>query len=136
MDVGVRRGAELSTDHHLVVCTLRLSSSNETQRRKPQDRIRIRWEVLTVEVARRNFADNVDRRFSQVLSAKVDAETEWLLFRTATLEAATEACGVKHVGPLIGQKRTAWWTKDVRAAVAEKKAAYRAWIGWQRVENR
>jgi len=36
----------------------------------------------------------------------------------------------------IAQTRTGWWTEDVHAAVAEKKAAYRAWIGWQRVENR
>ena len=34
MDVRVKRGAELSTDHHLVICTLRLKESMANQRRR------------------------------------------------------------------------------------------------------
>ena len=42
----------------------------------------------------------------------------------------------KRIGPPIGQKRTPWWNDEVRAVVAEKKAAYRAWIGRQTAETR
>ena len=97
-------------------------------------RNRIRWEALADEIVRRNFAENVDQRFSRLLLKEANVETEWSLFRTSILEAAAETCGVKRIGPPIGQKRTPWWNGEVRAVVAEKKAAYRAWTGRQTAE--
>ena len=94
--------------------------------RKRQNRIR--WEALADKPVRRSFAENVDQRFSRLPSKEADVETEWSLFRTSILGAATEMCRVKRIGPPIGQKRTFWWNDEVRAVVAEKKAAYRAWI--------
>ena len=95
---------------------------------------RIRWEALADGAVRRNSAENVDQRFSRLLLKEADVETEWSLFRTSIFEAATEACGVKRIGPPISQKRTPWWNGEFCAVVAEKKAAYRAWIGWQTAE--
>ena len=91
---------------------------------------------MAAEAVRRNFAENVDQRFSHLPPKEADVETEWSLFRTAILGAATETCGVKRIGPPVGQKRTPWWNDEVRAVVAEKKAAYRAWIGRQTAETR
>ena len=136
MDVCVKRGAELSTDHHLVLCKLRLASSSRMQRIGQKRQNRIRWEALADEAVRCNFAENVDQRFSHLPPKEADVETEWSLFRTAILGAATETCGVKRIGPPIGEKRTPWWNDEVRTVVAEKKAAYRAWIGRQTAETR
>ena len=136
MDVCVKRGAELSTDHHLVLCKLRLASSSRMQRIGQKRQNRIRWEALADEAVRCNFAENVDQRFSHLPPKEADVETEWSLFRTAILGAATETCGVKRIGPPIRQKRTPWWNDEVRTVVAEKKAAYRAWIGRQTAETR
>ena len=136
MDVCVKRGAELSADHHLVLCKLRLASSSRMQRIGQKRQNRIRWEALADEAVRCNFAENVDQRFSHLPPKEADVETEWSLFRTAILGAATETCGVKRIGPPIGQKRTPWWNDEVRTVVAEKKAAYRAWIGRQTAETR
>ena len=86
--------------------------------RKRQNRIR--WEALTDEAVRRNFAENVDQKFSLLPPKKVDIETEWSLLRAEILGAATETCGVKRSGPPIGQKRIPWWNAEVRAVVAEK----------------
>ena len=52
------------------------------------------------------------------------------------LGATTETCGVKRIGPLIGQRRTAWWNDEVCSVIAEKKVAYRAWIGRQTAKPR
>ena len=126
MDVCGKRGAELSTDRHLVLCKLRLTSSSRMQRIGQKRQNRIRWEALADEAVRRNFAENVDQRFSRLPPKEADVETEWSLFRTSILGAATETCGVKRIGPPTGQKRTSRWNDEVRAVVAEKKAAYRA----------
>ena len=136
LDVCVKRGAELSTDHHLVLCKLRLASSSQMQRTDQKRQNRIRWEALADEAVRRNFAENVDQRFSHLSSKEADVETEWSLFRTAILGAATETCGVKRIGPPISQKRTPWWNDEIHAVVAEKRAAYRAWVGRQTAETR
>ena len=101
--------------------------------RKRQNRIQ--WEALADEAVRLNFAENVDQRFSRLPPKEADVETEWSPFRTSILGAATEMCGVKRIGPSIGQKRTPWWNDEVRAVVAEKKAAYRSRISRQTAET-
>ena len=136
MDVCVKRGAELSIDHHLVLYKLRLASSSRMQRIGQKRQNRIRWEALADEAVRRNFAENVDQRFSRLPPKVVDVETERSLFRTEILGAATETCGVKRIGPPICQKRIPWWNNEVGAVAAEKKAAYRAWVGRQTAETR
>ena len=102
--------------------------------RKRQNRIR--WEALTDKAVRRNFVENVDQRFSRLPPKKADIETEWSLFRTVILGAATETCAVECIGLPIGQKRIAWWNDEVCSVVAENKAAYRTWIGRQTAEIR
>ena len=136
MDVCVKRGAELPTDHHRILCKLRLALSSRMQRFDRKGQKRIRWETLADEAVRHNFSENVDQRFSHLPSKEADVETEWSLFRTSILGIATEMCGVKPIGPPIGQKRTPWQNDEVCAVVAEKKYAYRAWVGQQTAETR
>ena len=136
MNVCLKRGAELSTDHHLVLCKLQLASSSRMQRIGQQRQNRIRWEALAGEAVRCNFAENVDQRFFRLPPKEVDVETEWSLFRTEILGAATETCGMKRIGPSICQKRTPWWNDEVRTVVAEKKAAYKACVGRQTAGTR
>ena len=76
MDVCVKRGAELSTDHHLVLCKLRLASSSRIQRIGQKRQNRIRLEALADEAVRCNFAENVDQRFSSLPPKEADIETE------------------------------------------------------------
>ncbi|CAF3749773.1 unnamed protein product [Rotaria sp. Silwood1] len=134
-DVRVKRGAELSTDHHLVVCILEISSNHPIRKTKSKKITRIRWEALADEEARRKFAKEVNQRYSQLPSKETDIELEWFLFRTALMEAAAEACGTKQIGFQHGQKKTAWWNEQVRKAISEKKTAYRQWIQRQTPEN-
>ena len=101
-----------------------------------RDRTEYDWEALADEAVQRNFAENVDQRFSRLPLKGADVETGWLLFRTSILGVATETCEVKGIGPLISQKRTPWKNDEVHAVVAEKKAVYRAWIGRQTAEAR
>ena len=57
VDVHVKRGVELSTNHHLVVCILR--GLNHPRTRKPfraQRPYRIKWELLADRKVRHTFA--------------------------------------------------------------------------------
>ncbi len=76
MDVRVRRGAELSTDHHLVVCRLRTQNLVKNTKTKSRKVYRIRWERLREEDIAKNFADDMDKQFSQIPSTELDTETE------------------------------------------------------------
>ena len=59
-DVRVKRGAELSTDHHLVVCTLKaLKPLKKRKTFLPRETYRIKWESLADKEVRTAFADNI-----------------------------------------------------------------------------
>ena len=60
-DVHGKRGAELSTDHHLVVCTLKpLTRGKAFRLRKTY---RFKWEPLSDNEVRTAFADNIASTF-------------------------------------------------------------------------
>ncbi|XDV52206.1 hypothetical protein PO909_020956 [Leuciscus waleckii] len=87
LNTRVKRGAELSTDHHLL------------------------------------------QSFDRVPRESGDIESEWTMFSTSIVNAATLSCGRKVSGACQGgNPRTRWWTPEVRDAVKLKKESYRAWL--------
>ncbi|CAF3219623.1 unnamed protein product [Rotaria sp. Silwood2] len=116
-------------------CATKISSNHPIRKIKSKKIIRIRWEALADEEARRKFAKEVDQRYSQLPSKETDIELEWFLCRTALMEAAAETCRTKQIGFQHGQKKTAWWNEEVRKAISEKKTAYYQWIQRQTPEN-
>ena len=56
-DVRVKKRAELSTDHHLVICTLKAVRKRQIFR--PQKTYRIKWESLDDKEVRTALADNI-----------------------------------------------------------------------------
>ena len=107
-DVRVKRGAELSTDHHLVVCTLKaLKPLKKRKTFRPRETYRIKWESLADKEVRTAFADNIASKFKELPTSTEDIETEWCLFRTAVIASATNCCGRKRVGGTkSSEKRT------------------------------
>ena len=104
-DVRVKRGAELSTDHHLVVCTLKSLKKRKTFR--PRETYRIKWESLADKEVQTAFAHNIASKFKELPTSTEDIETEWCLFRTAVIASATNCCGRKRVGGTkSSEKRT------------------------------
>ena len=73
----LEEGAELSTDHHLVVCTLKalkpLSKRKTFQLRKTY---RIQWESLADKEVQTAFADNIAAKFKELPAFTEDIETE------------------------------------------------------------
>ena len=77
MDVRVRIGAELSIDHYLVVCKLRLARWRLPQRRfHRQSATKICWEELTDTETKLKFAEDLGVKFSQIQPDLSDVEAE------------------------------------------------------------
>jgi len=60
LDVRVRCGAELSTDHHLVVCSLQISKPLQSRKSRL---LRIKWEALEDKEVRKQFASSMTAKF-------------------------------------------------------------------------
>ena len=78
LDVRVKRGAELSTDHHLVVCSLRLSKPWPNKRsNRSSVTYRIKWEALEDKQVRKQFASSISSKYSLVNASVSSCVEVW-----------------------------------------------------------
>ncbi|KAK3512562.1 hypothetical protein QTP70_017239, partial [Hemibagrus guttatus] len=129
LDTRVKRGAELSTDHHLVVSWIRLRRRMPDRLGRPKRIVRVCWERLADPSVRGVFNSHLRESFNQIPREVGDIESEWTMFSTSIVDAAIWSCGRKVCGAgRGGNPRTQWWTLEVRDAVKLKKESYRAWL--------
>ena len=90
LDTRVKSGAELSTDHHLVVSWVRWKGKLLDRPGKPKHVVRVNWERLD----------------------------EAPMFKASIADAAAGSCGLKVMGTSRGgNPQTPWWTPVVREAI-------------------
>ncbi|KAK3532460.1 hypothetical protein QTP86_018448, partial [Hemibagrus guttatus] len=129
LDTRVKRGAELSTDHHLVVSWIRLRRRMPDRLGRPKRIVRVCWERLADPSVRGVFNSHLRESFNQIPREVGDIESKWTMFSTSVVDAAIRSCGRKVSGAGHGgNPRTQWWTLEVRDAVKLKKESYRAWL--------
>ncbi|TWW53923.1 hypothetical protein D4764_0157230 [Takifugu flavidus] len=136
LDTRVKRGAELSTDHHLVVSWLRWWGRMPDRPGRPKRVVRVCWERLAESPVRRSFNSRLRESFDHVPGEAGDIESEWTVFRASIVEAADRvrdavklkkesyqallACGTPEAAD--GYRRA---KRSAATAVAEAKT--RAW---------
>ncbi|KAK3512370.1 hypothetical protein QTP70_007360 [Hemibagrus guttatus] len=127
LDTQVKRGAELSTDHHLVVSWICLRRRMPDRLGRPKRIVRVCWECLADPSVRGVFNSHLRESFNQIPREVGDIESEWTMFSSSIVDAAIRSCGrkVSDAGP-GGNPRTQWWTLEVRDAIKLKKESYRA----------
>ena len=124
VDVRVKRGVELSTEHHLVVCILRGLKHSRTRRAYSKN-----WVLPADKNVRHTFASKIASLFRELQDFTEDVETEWNLSKSAVITSAAASCGCKRVGSqMAGEKRATWWNQEVKEAIRAKKTAFRAWL--------
>ncbi|KAK3522456.1 hypothetical protein QTP86_011802 [Hemibagrus guttatus] len=129
LDTRVKRGAELSTDHHLVVSWIRLRRRMPDRLGRPKRIVRVCWECLADPSVRGVFNSHLRESFNQIPREVGDIESEWTMFSSSIVDAAIRSCGRKVSGAgRGGNRRTQWCTLEVRDAVKLKKESYRAWL--------
>jgi len=123
LDVQEKRGAELSIDHHQVICSMRISKPVPSRKsRKSTVTYRIKWEALKDKEARKQFASSMKAKFRQLPDESEDIEKKWSLFSSAIIASAVECCGQKRLRLAEdSEKRTPWWNQDVKKAIRAKK---------------
>ncbi|KAK3555030.1 hypothetical protein QTP86_005691 [Hemibagrus guttatus] len=138
LDTRVKRGAELSTDHHLVVSWIRFRRRMPDRLGRPKRIVRVCWERLADPSVRGVFNSHLRESFNQIPREVGDIESEWTMFSTSIVDAAIRSCGRKVSGAGHGSNpRTQWWTLEVRDAVKLKKESYGAgWLGGLRRQLR
>ena len=118
----MKRGAELSTDHHLVVSWVRWKRKLLNTPGKPKRVVRVNWERLNEAPVRETFNSHLRRSFSCIPVEVGDIKPEWALFKASIAEAAAGSCGLNVIGiSRGGNPRTPWWTPVVREAVRLKE---------------
>ena len=77
LDVRVKRSAELSTDHHQVVCSLRLSKPWPNKRsNRSFVTYWIKWKALEDKEVRKQSASSISSKFRQLPDVSEDIEKE------------------------------------------------------------
>ncbi|KAI3366391.1 hypothetical protein L3Q82_000549 [Scortum barcoo] len=103
LDTRVKRGAELSTDHHLVVSWIRWQRRKLDRPGRPKRSIvRVCWERLAEPSVREVFNSHLRKSFSQIPREAGDIESEWTMFSASIVDAAVRSCGRKVSGACRG----------------------------------
>ncbi|KAI3363290.1 hypothetical protein L3Q82_011913 [Scortum barcoo] len=88
LDTRVKRGAELSTDHHLVVSWIRWQRRKLDRPGRPKCIVRVCWERLAEPSVREVFNSHLRKSFSQIPREAGDIESEWTMFSASIVDAA------------------------------------------------
>uniref|UniRef100_A0A8D3BKF5 Endonuclease/exonuclease/phosphatase domain-containing protein n=1 Tax=Scophthalmus maximus TaxID=52904 RepID=A0A8D3BKF5_SCOMX len=102
LDTRVKRGAELSTDHHLVVSWIRGWGKTLDRPGKPKRVVRVNWERLEEAPIQEIFNSHLRRSFSGIPVEVGGIEPEWEMFKASIAEAAAVSCGLKVLGASRG----------------------------------
>ncbi|KAI3366535.1 hypothetical protein L3Q82_000670 [Scortum barcoo] len=130
LDTRVKRGAELSTDHHLVVSWIRWQRRKLDRPGRPKRIVRVCWERLAEPSVREVFNSHLRKSFSQIPREAGDIESEWTMFSASIVDAAVRSCGRKVSGACRGgNPRTRWWTPEVRDAVQAEEGVLSDHVG-------
>ncbi|KAI3368365.1 hypothetical protein L3Q82_008065 [Scortum barcoo] len=106
LDTRVKRGAELSTDHHLVVSWIRWQRRKLDRPGRPKRIVRVCWERLAEPSVREVFNSHLRKSFSQIPREAGDIESEWTMFSASIVDAAmVRSCGRKVSGACRGKVR-------------------------------
>ncbi len=129
LDTRMRRGAELSTDHHLVASWSRWWGRKLDRLGRPKRAVRVCWERLVESLIRKIFNSHLHRSFNRIPRETGDIKSKWTMFSTSIVDAATRSCGRKDSGACRDSNpQTRWWTPEVKDAIKLKKESYQAWL--------
>lgn len=127
MDVRVKRGAEIYSDHHLLVARIK-QRDIEIKKTKEERHTAIRTyrlrDTKTATKYQQAAHKNIERKINEIKRA--DAQQGWSIFKEAIITAAKETCGVCK--PDKRKKQTPWWTEEVREEVKRKKREWRKYL--------
>ncbi|KAI3362855.1 hypothetical protein L3Q82_001898 [Scortum barcoo] len=130
LDTRVKRGAELSTDHHLVVSWIRWQRRKLDRPGRPKRIVRVCWERLAEPSVREVFNSHLRKSFSQIPREAGDIESEWTMFSASIVDAwRFEVVDARSLVPVVAATpEPGGGHRKVRDAVRLKKESYRTML--------
>ena len=114
LDTLVKRGAELSTDHHLVMSWIREWGKFPDRPGNPKRVVWVNWERLEEGPVLGIFNSRLQQSFSGNPVEVGGIEPVWAVFKASIAEAAAASCGLRFLGSSRGgNPRSPWWTPVV-----------------------
>ncbi|XP_013872670.1 uncharacterized protein LOC106523692 [Austrofundulus limnaeus] len=127
LDTLVKRGAELSTDHHLVVSWIRWQGRLPDRPGKPKRIVRVKWEHLAeppclfdLQLPPPGSFFYISQGSSGTWNPKGSCSGPPLQMQLPGLKVIGACCD--------GNQRTCWWTPVVMEAIRLKEEAFRTWL--------
>ncbi|XP_039290252.1 craniofacial development protein 2-like [Nilaparvata lugens] len=133
-DVKVIRGAELATDHKLLVLDTNFSIPKA---RKTKAYVKVKVEELRKPGVRDEFSRKMEEELTwqnEELERK-GIEDIWNALKTTIKRVAEQACGSRQIKGQ-GKKRTKWWNDEVKIMVRYKKEAWKRYLQTRTEEDR
>jgi hypothetical protein len=130
VDVRVKRGVEIGSNHHLVV--LRLDKGKVSQVTKGWTRCkwRLRTENLKKPDGQQAYINKLQEKC--VAEENQSVEEEWCSMKKWLLESVEEAVGKKK----CGGRGKSWWGEEIQLLVQKKKMAYKKWLNSRLEEDK
>lgn len=136
VDVRVRRGPEIYSDHYLLEAVMRMKVDEEekdakqggpSKRRKQVVKNIRSYRLREPEIAER-YKSRIEEEMEglKVTSADMTVEDLWNTMKLKILNTASEICGITATGG--GRKQTRWWNSDIQEQVKIKKRRWREYL--------
>lgn len=132
LDTRVKRGAEIFSDHRLLVSKLRFRPPTKFKNKK---RTKILISKLRNQLEREQYGKDLKNNISNMpWQDETTIEEKWNIYKNLILTSAEKICGRAVIGG--GQKSTPWWTDTVRNVVKQKKEAWKKYLNSKRDEDK
>ncbi|KAI3352855.1 hypothetical protein L3Q82_019428 [Scortum barcoo] len=135
LDTRVKRGAELSTDHHLVVSWIRWQRRKLDRPGRPKRIVRVCWERLAEPSVREVFNSPLRKSFSQIPREAGDIESEWTTLLCLHCRRLTGTTGrpSKPAARTVLEAKTRVWEEFGEAMEEDYRSASKRF--WQTVRR-
>ena len=121
MDVKVIRGAEIGTDHRLLVAIIRIQ---RFRREKSKRYEKIQVKRLSDSEKKKQYQELIEQRMNTLkIEEDMEINDMWQKFKDGVTETAIEVCGKVTIN--FKKKSTNWWTDEIKIKVKEKKEAWK-----------
>ena len=133
-DTRVRRGAEIYSDHFLVLSKIEIGAENQCVEKKNTKEKNQRKEVIKTYRLREEGTAEKYREGIEIEMIKIkeqrwegtSTETLWKKIRSSLIQTAKKVCGTKIINER--RKQTRWWNEEIKREVKLKKQSWQRYL--------
>lgn len=130
LDVKVRRGAEIYSDHFLLMARIRQKNirRSDTAENRRESHITVKTYKLRHKELAGKYRQRTEKDIQDRIEEIKQATTQqgWNILRNIIIKNAAEVCGTYRTDNR--RKQTAWWTNEIKEEVKNKKKEWKKYL--------